>query len=442
MSTSFHVRARRVLERALQESPDSREDYIRRSCAGDPRLLEEVISLLPHYEELQDFEPQRPQGAAWRCPGTTTFTRARERASHAAPSDPGLTPPFTIGDYTVTEVLGRGGMGVVYGAIDPVTRRQVAIKLLHCGLATHEDRQWFIWETEVLRQLHHPGIAQIIHTGIADLTQASSPEAGREHRPYLVMGYVRGEPLTKYAEVNRLRLRQRLGLFARVCDAVGYAHRRGIVHRDLKPDNILVDSSGQPKILDFGISRIVALQSGLPHDGRGQFTGTLAYASPEQLVGDNDHLTPRSDVYALGVIGHELLTGELPQPCGTHVQLALEKICVDDDVVRRGLKDEVLMGLASILAAALRQKTGAHYDCADELGADVQRLLARFLSRSAWARLKRSLLGVLKPRVESAPESMTRPLSAVLRQRIAMAIESEEHRSRVADTPPAERSSD
>jgi serine/threonine protein kinase len=430
MSTEFHDRVRQILERAVRLEANSRESFIRQACAGDPELLREVCSLLPHYNTVHDFEPRRPRGSAWKLPGTTAFAAAGEEIADAELPDPELTPPFSIDQYTVFEVLGRGGMGVVYRAVDPARRRQVAIKVLQKRLLSREHRSRFTFEAEILRQLRHPGIARILHAGVAPIEQRETVPGERDPLPYFVMEYIRGTSLTAFAEANRLSARGRLSLLAKVCQAVQYAHHRGIVHRDLKPDNILVERSGQPKILDFGIAHILAFQSSLLRDEEGCFAGTLDYASPEQLAGSITDLTPRSDVYTLGLIAHELLTGRLPRREGAGLRLNLRGVRFDDDSSRQiPNRGELNRALAAILATALRGTKGPTYDSAGEFGADVESLLARCAPRSGWSGFKSRLAGFVTSRSKGSCEPANRPLSAVLRQRIALAMESEGYRS-------------
>ena len=326
MSTRFHRRVQRILEAVSQAEPDWRESLIQEACEGDPKLLEEVRSLLPHYETAGEFKPGRPLGSAWGLPGTTTFTRAAD----AAADEPEWTPPFAIAPYTVVKVLGRGGMGVVYRAVNPATHRVVAIKVLRKRLRSREDRRRFMFEEEILRQLQHTGIGRFLHGGIARIVHRNTPQAPPDRRPYFVMEYIAGQSLTAFAREHELDVRARLALLAKVCEALEHAHRRGIIHRDLKPDNILVEESGQPKVLDFGIAQILEFESTLIRNEDGQFAGTREYASPEQMAGRVKDLTPASDVYTLGLIAHELLTGRLPPRKGGKVRLRLADVVLEE----------------------------------------------------------------------------------------------------------------
>jgi serine/threonine protein kinase len=327
------------------------------------------------------------------------------------------------------EVIGRGGMGIVYRAVDAARERQVAIKVLRRALLSDEHRRRFTLEAEILRQLRHPGIGRILHAGVGPLVRADTVPVESDALPYFVMEYISGVSLTTYAEGNHLDVRQRLALLAKVCEAVQYAHHRGIVHRDLKPDNILVDAAGQPKILDFGIAHILAFQSTLLKDEEGTFAGTPEYASPEQLVGKLTELTPRSDVYALGLIAHELLAGRPPRRDGATFHLELRRVSLGDaggGVVNAG---DFSRTLTAIVATALRMTEGPAYACAGEFGADIEQLLAQVSPRSRWQTFKQRLADLLTSRPKPVSADASRPLSAVLRQRIAMAVESKHYRS-------------
>jgi len=209
---------------------------------------------------------------------------------------PGLPP--RIGRYRILRLLGEGGMGAVYEAEQDSPKRTVALKVIRAGYTTGEMLRRFENETQALGRLQHPGIAQIYEAGTAETP------FGRQ--PYFAMELVRGETLIDYCDQRRLNAPQRLELMAKICDAVQHAHQRGLIHRDLKPANILVDDSGQPRILDFGVARLTDSDTQATRQtDMGQLIGTLAYMSPKQVLGDPQEIDTRSDVYALGVITHK-----------------------------------------------------------------------------------------------------------------------------------------
>src|SRR5262249_46703789 len=220
----------------------------------------------------------------------------------APPLPPAPLPP-TIARYRLIRVLGEGGMGMVYEAEQDNPRRTVALKVIRPGLTSAFLLRRFAREAQILGRLRHPGIAQVYDAGVA--------EGGQ---PYFAMELIAGLPLDRYASEHALDAPGRLELLARVCDAVQHAHERGVIHRDLKPANVLVEPSGQPRVLDFGVARAADLgqTAGGGRTEAGQLLGTLAYMSPEQASGDPSALGPRTDVYALGVILYELLAHQLP----------------------------------------------------------------------------------------------------------------------------------
>src|SRR5262249_22395944 len=228
--------------------------------------------------------------------------------------------PAQIGRYRLVRVLGQGGMGTVYEAVQDHPRRTVALKVVRAGRLSPSLERRFELEAELLGRLQHPGIAQIYEAGTADI-------GGGAH-PYFAMERISGTFLIEYAQRKSLTPRQRLALMVRICDAVQHAHERGIVHRDLKPSNILVDESGQPKILDFGVARVTDadVRATTVESVVGQIIGTLAYMSPEQAGADPSRIDGRSDVYALGVVAYELLRGGLPYPRQARMLLAAVRV--------------------------------------------------------------------------------------------------------------------
>ena len=227
--------------------------------------------------------------------------------------------PATIGRYRIVRLIGEGGMGAVYEAEQDQPRRTVALKVIKPGLASPELLRRFAQEAQVLGRLQHPGIAQIYEAGTAD--------TGFGSQPYFAMEFIRGAALRDYADSRHLGLRERLELMVRICEAVQHAHQRGVIHRDLKPGNIIVDEAGQPKVLDFGVARVTDsdTQATLQTDV-GQLVGTLNYMSPEQVLADPLDIDTRSDVYALGVILYELLSGRLPYQISKRLHEAMQTI--------------------------------------------------------------------------------------------------------------------
>lgn len=240
--------------------------------------------------------------------GTKDFADlARDAAAETETADvtlPAPTAHISIEGYEIIRELHRGGQGVVYEALQRSTKRKVAIKLLLRGtLASDKARKRFEREIELVAQLKHPHIISIFHSGVTS-----------DCHPFFVMEYVRGLRLDKYVREKRLTLEATLELFSTVCGGVQYAHQRGVVHRDLKPSNILVDADGNPKILDFGLAKLLAGPIDAVVSITRDVLGTLPYMSPEQARGNPDEIDARIDVYSLGVILYELLTGHFPYP--------------------------------------------------------------------------------------------------------------------------------
>jgi serine/threonine protein kinase/tetratricopeptide (TPR) repeat protein len=282
------------------------------------------------------------------------------------PSDRWL--PETIGRYRILRLVGEGGMGSVYEAEQDHPRRIVALKIIRPGLTSAEMLRRFEREWQALGRLQHPGIAQIYEAGTAD--------TGAGTQPYFAMEFIVGQTLTRYAAERGLDARQRLELVARICDAVQHAHERGLIHRDLKPGNILVDASGQPRILDFGVARLTDIDAyATRQTDVGQLVGTLAYMSPEQVLADPLELDTRSDVYALGVILYELLAGRLPYTIGARLHEAVQAIREEDPARLSSVSRTYRGDIETIAAKALEKDKTRRYASAAALADDIRRYL-------------------------------------------------------------------
>jgi tRNA A-37 threonylcarbamoyl transferase component Bud32 len=276
-----------------------------------------------------------------------------------------------IGSCTLKRIIGSGGMGTVYEAVQEKPRRRVALKMMKRGITSRSALRRFEFESQVLARLRHPGVAQVYEAGTHD--------DGTGGVPYFVMEYIpNAKTLTEYADKKNLGTKERLALFSKVCDAVQHGHLKGIVHRDLKPGNILVDSSGHPKVIDFGVARstdsdmaVTTLQTDV-----GQLIGTLQYMSPEQCDADPMDIDPRSDVYALGVILYELLTGSLPydlKQVAIHeaVRIVQEEAPTKLSSINRRLRGDI----ETISLKALEKERDRRYQSASALAEDLDHYL-------------------------------------------------------------------
>ena len=291
-----------IFAQAHEVSPDDRQQFVRDRCAGDAELVNVVEYLLNAYDRgMADHAVDRPL--------VPPATRDAASTVPGGPDDvsPGAAAPGRIGRYKLLQPIGEGGFGAVYMAEQehPI-RRRVALKIIKAGMDTKQVIARFESERQALAMMDHPNIAKVLDAG--------ATESGR---PYFVMELVKGVPITEYCDKEKLGARQRLELFVPVCQAVQHAHQKGIIHRDLKPSNVLValhDGRPVPKVIDFGVAK--ATQSRLTEKTLfteyHQLVGTPAYMSPEQAEMSGLDVDTRSDVYSLGVLLYELLTGTTP----------------------------------------------------------------------------------------------------------------------------------
>lgn len=273
--------------------------------------------------------------------------------------------PGRIGPYRVLGLLGEGGMGRVYLARESHPPRDVALKVMR-GLSSHALAR-FRREIELLAQLEHPGIGRLYAAG--------EDMVGGLPLPWLALELIRGLDLRTFVERERPDVAARLRLMIAICRAVQHAHERGVIHRDLKPGNILVDATGQPKVVDFGVARLRDDEDGMTQAG--QVVGTLPYMSPEQLTGRGDAVDARSDVYALGTIAYELVSGRLPHPRLTTSSLleALDIVRREDPPPLRHLTPAARGDLDKVVMKALANDPEQRYASAGDLADDLQRLI-------------------------------------------------------------------
>jgi eukaryotic-like serine/threonine-protein kinase len=356
-------RLKSILADALeQESATARTAFIKRSCADDADLLREAETLLAEAEALlhdaNDHLEECADNAATRIP--------RDNVSEIGKR---------VGAYVIIREIGQGGMGTVFLAAraDGYFEKQVAIKLLTRGANTEEVLRRFRSEREVLARLDHPNIARLLDAGTTD-----------EGLPYFVMEYVDGTPVTRFVEEKQAPVAARLLLFLKICAAVEFAHRSSVVHRDLKPGNILVTREEEPKLLDFGIAKLIGNDMNpLELTALGQQRFTPISASPEQAQGEL--VTKSSDIYALGVLLYEMLTGIKPHRFLTRnpsreelVSVVCEQAPVPPSVAAkdRGMSRSLRGDLDAIVLCALQKEPARRYSSAAEFAEDIRRHLA------------------------------------------------------------------
>ena len=345
--------------------PTDRAAALERECAGDLDLRQEVAALLAELDGPPGVldSPVLPPGQIERL--MTSVGALPDPATVSAVAARGTR----VGDFMLLDVLGTGGAGVVYRALQSRPVRTVALKLLREGLAGSTVRKRFEVEAEILGRLHHPGIAQVF-----------AAHAGDAHTPpFIAMELVEGLPITDHVVDRGLSVPARLGLLASVCDAVQHAHQRGIIHRDLKPANILVNADGQPKVLDFGVAR--AADASLAHSTirteEGQLLGTVPFMSPEQVQAGAEGVDTRTDVYALGVVLFRLLTGRVPFGEDDPSLVELARRIVEEPPPRLATVMPALSGdLDTIVARTLAKDRDRRYASAADLAADLRRYAA------------------------------------------------------------------
>ncbi len=291
---------RDLFDAAMEQPPDSRQAFLEEACRDDKELLTEVVRLLAAQGEPTTWlDGDGPSSPAARLKGRR------------------------IGAYEILRQLGEGGMGTVYLAsrADGVFEKQVALKIVQSQIPGQDILDRFQREREILAKLDHPNIARIMDGGTTE-----------EGLPYLVMEYVEGQPIDVYCDQHKLNVEGRLKLFRDVCGAVDYAHQQRVIHRDIKPGNVLVSTDGTVKLLDFGIAKLSATDP----DGTMTETDLMAmtpeYASPEQVNGET--ITPMTDVYALGILLYELLTGERPYRFKSRIFREIARVICEEPPTR------------------------------------------------------------------------------------------------------------
>lgn len=357
-------RLEELFHAALETGPAARDDFLDRVCGPDMTLRKQLQALLIASEEDHNW--------------------VEDAAAEAASDFTSNLLDTTIGPYKIVRELGHGGMGAVYLAVraDDQYRKQVALKLAHAGLKGSSVLTRFRAERQILADLEHPNIARLLDGGATSWGQ-----------PYVVMEYVDGVPINDYCNQHALAIPARLNLLLQVCGAVSYAHRKLVVHRDIKPGNILVTSDGTPKLLDFGIAKLLAPDehlASLAVTRADERLMTPEYASPEQVRGEP--VTTSTDVYLLGVLAYELLAAKRPFSAEKSTPAELARIICEqepekpsaaanqsgagDESKRR--RRELKGDLDNIVLMAIRKDPARRYASVDQFADDIRRYLSGF----------------------------------------------------------------
>lgn len=352
-----------VVDRPVAE----REAYLTRICGEDQEMQREVLSLLAR-DTAEDFIPDAILNAALSVAAEPKDDLTGER----------------IGPYRLMRLIGRGGMGTVYEAVrdDKQFQQQVALKIIKRGMDTDFVRDRFLRERQILASLDHSYIARLFDGG-------ATPNG----LPYFVMEFVAGEPITDYCRHHKLSLNEKLKLFRGVCSAVQHAHQKLVIHRDLKPSNILITfpaegKAGTPKLLDFGIAKLLSPDVSQAHTRTETALRLMTpdYASPEQARGLAVATT--SDVYSLGVVLYELLTGNRPHQFKTYSPAEIERTICDTEIeepsksvsrmsgARAGLARQLAGDLDNIVLMAMRKEPERRYQSVEQFSEDLRRYLA------------------------------------------------------------------
>ena len=393
MDEELSPRLQSLFDEAGTLPPEEREAFLSRACGDDRQLHERLTSLLACLDQGEDFLERPALGRVLPTAGADPAPGSANR----------LRPGGRIGPYEIKRLIGSGGMASVYLAerADAEFRREVAVKLIRPGMDTQSVIERFLLERQALASLDHPNIARLFDGGKT-----------AEGIPYLVMEYIDGEPIADWCHHQDLDTDQRLNLLLEVLKAVSFAHRNLVIHRDLKPGNILVTREGTPKLLDFGIAKLLepgALGAAVVVTTTTRRFFTPEYASPEQIRGLP--VTPAADIYSMGVIAYELLTGQRPYHLTRRSAVEVESIVCEEqprlpsevaagsqpDRLSRRLKGD----LDNIVMMALRKEPERRYHSAEQFSEDIQRHLARhpILARKSTLRyrsarfVRRHLLG-------------------------------------------------
>ncbi|MDF1836267.1 MAG: serine/threonine-protein kinase [Planctomycetota bacterium] len=362
MNPELWSRAREIFERAVEEQGETRAALLSETCAGDEELRTLVHDLLQAHED-PEMELEPPTGAQ--------LGGLKDAWSDGPMNTPGA--PDRIGAYRIVRRIGSGGMGTIYEAQQDSPDRTVALKILREGFSTERIRGRFLFEAEVLGRLQHEHIAHVLESGI------HSTEGGAQ-LPWFALEYVEdAESITQFAKSNALSTEQRIRLFLAACAGVQHGHQKGVIHRDLKASNILVDSQGSLKVIDFGVACLVEEEGDeeVEWTMSGEVVGTLGAMSPEQLRGSRRDVDICTDVYSLGALLFELLTGEPALDLkGLSLPAAFEEAKKGRLRNLRELRPELDRELEWIVQRAMEFDRADRYPSVSEFASDLNRFLA------------------------------------------------------------------
>ena len=348
--TADFARLEQLFDAALEVPPDVRAKWLDDNCAVDEVLQCRLEQLLVADETNSDGMPDEP-----------AVSRSSEEM------------PMRVGVFTPIRVIGEGGMGVVFEATQEGTGRSVALKLVRAGLATPNGMRRFRQEGQLLARLNHPGIAHVYDAGTA---RAEYKSGASSDRLFIAIELIDGTDLLEYAAREKLSSKHRVEIIEQLAHAMQHAHQRRVLHRDLKPSNILVDKHGQPKILDFGIGRLISPTNATGQTMTGQILGTAQYMSPEQASGDLASVDTRTDVYSLGVMLYELLAGQPAYDLGGLSAIAAARRVAEEEPRRlASLIPECRGDLDAIVHKAIERNPDSRYESADALASDLRRHL-------------------------------------------------------------------
>ena len=359
-------RAQRLAElvkSAIECGPERWDAFLEQECGSDPAMRAEIESLLKQQEHVTRF----------------IETPALHLAAESLVRDGAFHAGQIIGDYEILSLIGTGGMGEVYLAHDRHLHRKAALKFVRRGMDSDDILRRFQHEERLLASLNHPNIAQLYGSGVTT-----------DGIPFFAMEYVEGERLDQYCNERGLAMVERLNLFRKVCSAVTYAHQHLVIHRDIKPANIRVTAEGEPKLLDFGIAKLLDAEGGQSSGQTLTLQGVMTpdYASPEQVRGEN--ITTASDVYSLGVVLYELLTGQRPYRITSNRPDEIARAITEQEPTRpstavtkfkRDQKSAVINqkslrgDLDNIVLMAMRKEPARRYSSVGQFSEDIRRHL-------------------------------------------------------------------